>query len=453
MFIGRQKELSILEAKYSSSQFEFGVIHGRRRVGKTTLLRHSLMNRKSLYFVALQANMKTNLELFSKQFGQFKGLGTITYDSFHDLFTAIFREPDLIVIIDEFTYLTQVDTSFESVLQNLIDAVKDETTVKLIISGSEVGMFENLFSHSRPLFNRQTFSIHLKECDYYESSLYYPSFTAEDKIILYAILGGLPYYLSQIDTHQSIKDNICHLIIDENARFANEVQMLLTSELRSIQEYQSVLLAISSGATRMSEIDTQSKIQDTSKTSKYIEKLVQLEIIEKERRFMDSPLSKKHLYRINNNFIAFYYRFIWKNMSARIFMTPSDFYDHFILPNLDEYVSTRFEKICEQYSIRTYSKRTTRLIKDIGRYWFNSKELKVDIEIDQCILTDQGITIYECKWTNKPFTVEVMNRLIEKGTHVNATDFGGFSKNGFSVARENKGFDLVSIDDMYDIPN
>lgn len=143
-----------------------------------------------------------------------------------------------------------------------------------------------------------------------ESSLYIPKYCNEDKIRVYAIFGGLPYYLAQIDDSLSIKENLCRLVIDESARFAFEVQMILNTELRNIQEYQSVLQAIHRGSTKLSQIDSKSRISDTSKTSKYVKKLIELEIIDKEYKFLENPNSKNHLYHISNNFIAFYYRFI-----------------------------------------------------------------------------------------------------------------------------------------------
>jgi AAA+ ATPase superfamily predicted ATPase len=279
MFLGREKELKMLRNYYDSNTFEFGVIHGRRRVGKTTLLKESITGKRSLYLIAQQANSKTNLDLFSQRYGELIGAGQIRYNSFRHFFIALFNEKDLIVVLDEFSYLTEVDPSIESLLQELIDAYKEVTTIKFIVSGSEIGMFNNHFSVSRPLFNRQTFSYHLKECDYLESSLYYPKFNPEDKVRAYAVFGGLPYYLSQIDDKESIEENIKRLITSENARFSNEVNMLLHTELRSIQEYQSVLQAIHSGSTKLSEIDSKSRIQDTAKTSKYVKKLIELESI------------------------------------------------------------------------------------------------------------------------------------------------------------------------------
>ena len=452
MFIGRYEELKALKTLFDKKTFEFGVIHGRRRVGKTTLIKESIKDRKSLYFLAQQTNTATNLEMFSKTYGAYKGVGNIVYNSFFELFSEIFKEKDLIVVIDEFTYLIESDKSFESMLQGLIDNNKDTSSIKLIISGSEVGMFENLFSVSRPLFNRQTFHLHLKECDYYESSEYYKNFNNTDKIRLYAVFGGLPYYLSKIDDSLSVKENIINLIVNENAQFASEVQMLLTTELRSILEYQSILQAIHSGSSTLALISSKSNINDTAKTSKYVNKLINLEIIEKEYRFKDSPTSKKYLYKIKNNFFAFYYRFILKNESARMIMEPVDFYEVFIEKYLDDYVSSRFETICSQYLIRNFKNRNNKPLINIGRYWYNNRELKEDVEIDVCLEDSSGkIYIYECKWTNTLVTNKIMYNLIEKGKKVNATNYGAFSKNGFSNDLYNKSFDLITIDDLFDL--
>jgi len=449
MFLGREKELKMLSDYCDSSTFEFGVIHGRRRVGKTTLLKESIKGRKSLYLLAQQANAKTNLDLFSKRYGELLGVGQITYDSFRDFFEAIFKEDQLIVILDEFSYLTEVDASIESVLQGLIDTYKEMTSIKFIISGSEIGMFNNHFSVSKPLFNRQTFSYHLKECDYYESSLYYPKFKPEDKVRAYAVFGGLPYYLSQIDDGLSIEENIMRLITNENARFSNEVNMLLHTELRSIQVYQSVLQAIHSGSTKLSEIDSKSRIQDTAKTSKYVKKLMELEIIEKEYKFLENPNSKNHLYRIKNNFIAFHYHFVWKNQAARVLMSSDDFFNTFIKDDLEQFVSLRFEKIGEQFLIRKYKSRNHEPIMNIGRYWYNDRLTKTDVEIDLCVQTKKHIHIYECKWTNSIIGESVMNQLIEKGRYLDANKYGAFSKNGYHDLILDKGYDLVTLEDLF----
>lgn len=449
MFIGRKQELSILNDIYNKKGFEFGIIHGRRRVGKTSLLRESIKDRQAIYFLAQQANEFTNLELFSKTYGAFKGVGEVLYKSFNELFSEIFKEDNLIVIIDEFTYLREVNKSFESMLQGLIDVNKDTSSIKLIISGSEVGMFENIFSHSKPLFNRQTFQIHLKECDYLESSLYYQNFNNLDKIRLYSIFGGLPFYLSKIDDQKSLLENVINLIIKENAQFAFETQMLLVTELRSIQEYQSILQAIHSGSTNLALIDSKSGINNTAKTSKYVNKLIELEIIKKEYRFKDSPTSKKCLYKIKNNFFAFYYRFIWKNENSRVIMNPNDFFDFFIKKYLDDFISVRFEDICQQYLIKNFKSRHQTPLISIGRYWYNDRVLKIDVEIDACAETINHVFAYECKWAKAPINANIMDNLKSKSAIIGASKFGAFSKSGFSEEIIEAGDDLITIDDLF----
>ncbi|MCF7931719.1 MAG: ATP-binding protein [Acholeplasmataceae bacterium] len=450
MFLGREKELKMLENLLKSNDFEFGVIHGRRRVGKTTLLKQAIIGKRSLYLLAQQANAKTNLDLFSKRYGELIGAGQMTYNSFYDFFEALMQEDNLVVVLDEFTYLTEVDRSLESVLQGLIDAYKDTSNIKLIISGSEIGMFEQHFSMNKPLFNRQTWVYQLKECDYYESSRYYPNFTSADKVRAYAVFGGLPYYLAHIDDQKSLEQNIKNLIANENARFSNEVNMLLISELRSIQEYQSILQAIQSGRTKLSEIDSKSKINDTAKTSKYVKKLMELEIIEKEFKFMENPNSRNHLYRIKNNFIAFHYHFMWKNSAARVLMDEDDYYDAYIRGKLDHYVSLRFEKIGEQYLIRKYKYRNSEPMIGIGRYWYNDHQTRTDVEIDLCVQTHNHVHVYECKWTNDLIGESVMRTLAEKGKSINASKFGAFSKNGYQSNIEHEGYDLITIEDLYE---
>jgi uncharacterized protein len=450
VFLGREKELKMMERLMDSDKFEFGVIHGRRRVGKTTLLKKAIMGKRSLYLLAQQANAKTNLDLFGKRYGELIGAGPIMYNTFYDFFEALMKEDNLIVVLDEFTYLTEADASIESVLQGLIDTYKDTSTIKFIVSGSEVGMFEQHFSSSRPLFNRQTWMYQLKECDYHESGLYYPNFSSEDKVRAYAVFGGLPFYLAHIDDRLSLEENIKNLISDENARFSNEVDMLLLSELRSIQGYQSILQAIQSGSTKLSEIDSKSKINDTAKTAKYVKKLMELEIVEKEFKFLENPISRKHLYRIRNNFIAFHYHFIWRNQATRVLMDREDFYDSVIRDKLDLYVSLRFEKIGEQFLIRKYKNRNSEPMIGIGRYWYNDRSTRTDIEIDLCVKTAQHIHIYECKWTNSLIGENIMASLINKGKHVNASKFGAISKSGYEESIQNKGFDLITIDDLYE---
>lgn len=130
-------------------------------------------------------------------------------------------------------------------------------------------------------------------------------------------------------------------------------------------------------------------------------------------------------------------------------MSKNDFYDMFIKGELDQFVSLRFEKICEQYLIRKYKQRNQEPIMNIGRYWYNNRKQKTDIEIDLCVQTKEYIHIYECKWTNNMIGESIMNELIENGKHIGATKYGAISKNGYHENVLNRDFDLIEIEDFF----
>lgn len=176
---------------------------------------------------------------------------------------------------------------------------------------------------------------------------------------------------------------------------------------------------------------------------------MELEIIEKEFKFLENPNSKNHLYRIKNNFIAFYYHFVWNNQAARVLMSGEDFYDTFIKDDLEQFVSLRFKKIGEQYLIRKYQSRNNEPLMNIGRYWYNDRKSRADVEIDVCVQTKKCIHVYECKWTNDRIGESIMHELIEKGKYLGANKYGAFSRNGYHDHLLDQGYDLVTLEDLF----
>jgi len=130
-------------------------------------------------------------------------------------------------------------------------------------------------------------------------------------------------------------------------------------------------------------------------------------------------------------------------------MSSDDFYDTFIKDDLEQFVSLRFEKIGEQFLIRKYKLRNNEPIINIGRYWYNDRKTKTDVEIDLCVQAKKRIHIYECKWTNSIIGESVMNDLIEKGKYLDANKYGAFSKNGYHDLVLDKGYDLVTLEDLF----
>lgn len=451
MFLAREKELEIIEKRIQSKNFEFGIVYGRRRIGKTSLLKEVLFRNKGIYFVANEMGLEHNLNNLYSAVSDFFN-ENITFNSLEMLFKYLVEKSKnerVILIVDEITYLLSSDESIQSVLQNIIDTYLLDSNILLILSGSQVGMIEDIVSYEKPLYGRTTFKLQLKAFDYYEASLFYPSFSAIDKINAYSIFGGVPYYLSKIDDTLSLKENVVNLIISEDGILFEETDFFLKQELRSISSYSMILNAISSGATKLNEISNKAQINNTGTTSKYLETLKGLGLIEKEVCFGENQNSRKTIYRIKDNFFNFYYTFIHPNKSKIVLLNSETFYDIFIKPNLDKYVSYIFEVICTEFLIRKNKTASTDIFFEIGRFWGNNKKLKREVEIDIVTKTSKGNICYECKWLSDVFRKKEYLDLKEESELLEPIRLGGFSKSGFSVDAKSLLDYAYSLDELF----
>lgn len=433
MFIGRKQELYVIQDKINSNAFEFGLIYGRRRVGKTALLKEVLQKNKGIYYVASEMDYLYNIEKLSEVIAAFYD-ESISFNNLEMLFNYLKKKSEkerVVFIIDEFTYLFAKEPGIQSVLQTIIDGLKG-TNIILILSGSQVGMIEKVISYKKPLYGRATFKIKILPFDYYDSSKFYSNFSNEDKIRAYAIFGGIPYYLTMIDDKLSLKDNVIDLIISESGVLRNEVEFFLRQELRSISTYSMIINAISSGATRLNEISTKSQINNTGNTTSHLNTLRGLEIIEKEICFGENVNSKKTLYKIKDNFFNFIYTFIRWNKSSLLLLESNQFYGKFIEPKLDLYVSFVFEKVCQEFLIRKNKQNFDNPFIEIGRYWGANKELKREVEIDIITKDNLGLIVYECKWTSDIFSNREARDLKTDSSILKPLKYGAFSKMGFS---------------------
>lgn len=447
MFIGRKKELQMIERKIDSTRFEFGIIYGRRRIGKTRLLQEVVSKHNAIYYVANEMGLDYNLVQFGKvvaaHFDE-----PIAFSDFESIFKYLAKrsqERTLTVIFDEFTYLMASNAEVLSVFQNIIDQFLIESNIKFILSGSHVGMVEEALAYKKPLYGRATFKLKLEPFDYYEASSFYPAMSSEDKVRLYSIFGGVPYYASKIDDSKSVKQNVMDLIIDEGAIFEDEIMFFLSQEVRSVSTYGRILNAIASGATRLNEIASKSGTANTGTTSKYLDVLMMLGIVEKETCFGEKSNSKKTLYKIKDQLFKFHYSFIEKNRSRKVIMESDHFFDTLIAPHLDSFVSFEFENICKRYLTIINASR----MEEIGRFWYNDAKKHLDIEIDIVMKTLEQLVVFECKWTNTPINKRVLDELEDKGVYIKANALGFFSKSGYTESLEKADALLYTVDDLY----
>jgi len=454
-FLGRQAELEKLESIYESNGFEFGVVYGRRRIGKSTLLKKFASGKPAIYMVASEKKLEFNLADFANAIGDFVGQTHLKFSSFSDMLDYLFTniKQKIIVIIDEFTYLVEVEKAVLSELQNAVDKYKDNSNLKFIISGSHVGMVEDMIAYKKPLYARKTFAIKLQEFDYYEAAKFYPNFSHQDKILAYSFCGGVPYYLSLVDDSKNIRENIIDMFIRPFAHLENELEFIFQTEFRSKATYSSVLQVVANGKTKLNEISQASHILDTAKTATYLKPLIDMGLVEKETAFADSQAGRKTIYKLKNNLANFFYSFLEENRSAHGLLSPDDFYNICVEPKLDGYVSFVFEEVCKQYLTRKNKlPNINEKILEIGRYWHNCQITRTQIEIDICTKTTNGFMAYECKWTNAPIDMAIMNELEKKASAVDKfpiTEIGAFSKNGFTPDVTAKFNQVFSLKDLF----
>lgn len=419
MFIGREKELNALEKLYISNKFEFVVIYGRRRVGKTALINKFLDDKKAIYFMGVESNTKQNLENFSKSIIEYdSGIETETsFLSFQAALEYVFKlsqKERLILTIDEFPYVARSSKSLSSTLQLLIDKYKDSSKLMLILCGSSISYMEDhVLAYKAPLYGRRTAQMKIMPFDFEETCHYFKKFSNEEKALIYGIVGGTPQYLIQMDDTLSVEDNIKNTFLNPISFLYEEPINLLKQEVREPAIYTAIITAIAKGASRMSEISNQIN-ENTNVCSAYIKTLMNLGIIQKETPYGEKA-SHKAIYSIEDNMFRFWYRFVLENNSI-IARGATDLVYKRIEPKLSDYMGKIFEDICKQYLWKQLlTNKCPVEFTSLGRWWGNDPIEKCQTEIDIMGEQDKNTALFaECKWTNEKVNQSVLETLVKR---------------------------------------
>ena len=325
MFIGRTRELDTLNKLYDSDKFEFAVLYGRRRVGKTALISEFIHGKKAIYFMGVESNEKQNLENFSQSIMEYSS-GNIMQTSFLSLQVALeyvfelAQKEKLILAIDEYPYIARSSKSFASTLQMLIDKYKDTSKLMLILCGSSMSYMEDhVLAYKAPLYGRRTAQMKILPFDFEESCAYFQKFSPEDMALIYGIVGGTPQYLLQMDDRISVEENIKNTFLNPSSSIYEEPENLLKQEVREPALYNAIITAVASGASHMAEISTKVG-EETSVCTRYLKNLIGLGIVRKETPYGEKE-SRKSLYVIADHMFRFWYRFIFDKKETEATLT------------------------------------------------------------------------------------------------------------------------------------
>lgn len=452
MFIGREKELSKLTQLYNTNTFQFPVIYGRRRVGKTALINEFIKDKETISFTGLESTVSQNLENLSRAIHLY--MGTIgeapIYQSFQSALETIFELAEnkrVIFVIDEYPYVAKAYKAFSSVIQTMIDKHKDKSKLYLILCGSSMSfMEEQILGYKSPLYGRSTAQFKILPFDFTESRKYFKNFSDNDMAEIYGIVGGTPQYLLQMKDSLSVEDNVKLNILDPNSYLFEEPVNLLKQEVQKAALYNAIITAVATGSTKLSEIATKVG-EETSACAICLKKLTSLGLVRKETPFGEKA-SKRTIYKIEDNLFRFWYRFVPENLS----LLQNDMIDiayHSVSAGMNTYMGAVFEEICKQYLWELNRKGKAAIsFTSLGRWWGNDPKQKSQTEIDIIGEADKNTALFgECKWTNDKVDVGVLELLIERSKlfHYKKVHYYVFAKSGFTKGCVDKAQEMGNV--------
>lgn len=458
-FIGREEELRLLQKNMQREGQSIILIYGRRRVGKSELIKHLIEKEEitGIFYECRQISEQANVEALSNLLSESFGLPPLAFSNIEGTLRFLFEKAineKLILALDEYPYLRESVQGMDSILKVLIDEYKEKSNLKLIICGSFIDTMKSLLENVNPLYGRIDRTLFIEPMDYYDSAKFYPYFSAEDKVKLYSVFGGLPYYNRLIDSKLSAHENIMELIVSDGARLENEVSMNLKSELSKLINANEVFDALSRGYSRFSDILSQSHVSSSPALSDILDKLIRMRVVEKISPINDENNKKKAGYYISDNLSEFYYRYLFRYSSQRRIMPAERFYERYVKDDFEKkYIPKVFEKIAKQFLIRKNKKGNfSEPFDRIGTYYYDNPIEKKNGQFDVVTEGEKGYLFFEVKYRDKKMTEQMIEEEIEqvKKAGLHCYKYGFIAKSGFEKGSEREDVILFSLRELYE---
>ncbi len=446
MFIGREKERSALTAELSNWKKKTAIlIYGKRRVGKSTLMMEAAKSFDGtvINHLCVASTFEGNLELIYKSVCEGLSLPKMQFESLFGMMDYLKSlDKKILLIIDEYPYLKQTKKKNEvdSYMQAVIDRLPEN--VKLVLCGSYITIMKELLVEDHPLFGRFSLILHIHDFDYYEASKFYPDLPVRDKVAFYGVFGGCPYVLENLNTERSLKDNIIQLLLPETGLIRSHIENMMLKEIQKSFDAR-ILESLGNGKKKYTEIRDQMGSSETGLLDKQLKILLDMETIRKTEPINRRNDKKKQFYEITDNLMRFYFSFIFGSAGTIARIGEEQYYSRRIEDVLEQFISRRLEGITLQYFHRMAVLGRYADVEDFGSYWYDDPETKTNGEFD-CVLkrTGEKYDFYECKYFNRPMTLEECNQEREQLVHIKGVDVAG---TGFVCTG---GFDFGNTEDF-----
>ena len=451
-FYNRKQELNALNNWWNENKSHLVILYGKRRVGKTALSLEFAKGKPAMFYLAERLDSKLQLEKISKEVGNFfedDYLSKYGFSDWEQLFKYIANKNErMVIVIDEFPYLVDSDPAIPSIFQKGWDLYLSKSKAFLILCGSSIGMMEkHTLVHGAPLYGRRSGQILVKPFNFLDLRELFPKSSFEQQLMIFSVVGGTITYLKNFLTKENFWNVVENKILSKEQFLYEEVEFLLREELREPRNYFSILLALSLGKRKTSEIINYTGF-DKATVSSYLSILQQLLIVEKEipvtEKFPEK--SRKGLYKISDNFFEFWFRYVFRNKKL-IEEGESKEVVRMIKEGLVGFMSSNYEEVSKEW-IKHNAEMN---FQYVGKWWDKNDE------IDLVGINDETkeIIFGECKWSNKKVGTNILTELEKKSQQVDWNKEGRmerfviFSKSGFTpdmikLAKKNDNVTLVN---------
>jgi len=419
-FVGRKRELGILQSEWENDRSRMLILYGRRRVGKTRLVTHWINSSASraLYWVAAPTSPAGQLRSFSQALFGFESISVapehFSYASWEQAFDQVARlaqHERFALVLDEFTYLSSIEKGISGILQNAWDHNLKQSNIFLIISGSHLGMMErDVLSYQAPLYGRATSKLHLQPLPFSATRRMFPTYKADQRVALYAIYGGIPAYWEQFDPRLSLDNNIKQHLLGDTNLTQDEPRLLLQDFVSEIHNYVAILRAIAHGYRTPREIASAAGLNERH-ISMYLKNLRQTGFVERRIPVTVRKASRLGRHHVSDPYLRFYYRFLSRRQ-AQLAMGVRDQALAEIKKHLVDFIGTyTWEELCREWLLRASGKKIIPFLPDqIGSAW--NREAQIDVV--GVNFMDKTLILGECKWNRHRIGLDVLETLIAK---------------------------------------
>lgn len=422
-FVDREEEMETLENEYERKGSALVVLYGRRRVGKTTLISEFIKDKKALFFLASEESESQNRNAFREKVAEFIDsdlLRSSDVKSWDVLFKSIIDTPfdsKPVIVLDEFQYLGKANPAFPSIFQRIWEEILKDKSVMVILCGSLISMMESqTLAYGSPLYGRRTAQIRLKQIPFGYYHAFFPGKSRRELIEMYAVTGGVPKYIELFSESKDIYSAIQKCVLNRSGYLYDEPHFLLQQEVSEVGSYFSIIKAIAAGNTKLSAISGVLEIKATSLT-KYLKTLIDLDILEREVPITEEnpEKSKKGLYKIKDNYLRFWFAFVFPNMS---FIESG--HSRIVLNKIKKslvrnHIAFVYEDVCKERMWELNAENAWPFhFSKLGRFWDSNDE------IDITALDPEGknLILGECKFWTEPVGISVLRDLEAKTASV-----------------------------------